>query len=415
MQFEHSVKVVIKVESSKLDEVLIQFLLSLGQIFGELLGEIMLHYAFEYSLTGRMGEILGLEDGDRWHWKSKKGYRAITINTLFGKVKLPNPVVEIVRSDGRKEKRVLGRKLLEVSPYYQIPDFMKQILGSLGSLMSFRSVRKSMLGLGIFRVSLHSIWRSVSWLSSRIILPVKGSKLRDEQIEVDGTGVKTLKSGKRGSEAKIVMQRNESGGLTFLGVKVGKYGLKSDWEELLAPLKNLVTQVKRCILIADGDETPITVWQKLNPNALLFFQRCLWHIPRQLKYVLWQDKASKNQKIEILTLCYNSFKLRKNVPLEEFADYISLKLDRIDTLIARCKQLKLTACASFLLNAKDFAFTLGRNSNDNHNTSKTERAMRTINQRTAIATSSESGVQNIIKIRLNLFYNHQFKGLHFHT
>ena len=64
----------------------------------------MLMYASEYEKTGKLGEILGLSEGDSWHWKSKKGYGSITINTLFGKVKLPNPVVGILRKDGKKEK-----------------------------------------------------------------------------------------------------------------------------------------------------------------------------------------------------------------------------------------------------------------------------------------------------------------------
>lgn len=415
MQFEHATKIVVKVESSNLKEILLAFLGCLGSLFGALLSDIMLHYALEYAKNGKLRAILGLSEGDSWHWKSKKGYGTITINTLFGEVKLPNPVVEILRQDGKKEKKVIGRKLLEVSGYAQVPDFMKEMLGSLGGLMSFRNVAKSMKSFGIFRVCLSSIWRSVGWTAVRLGLVAKESRCQDECIEVDGTGVSTLKSGKRGSEAKIVMQRKAGGGLTFLGVKVGKYGLKSDWEALLSPLQALIATGKRCVLVADGDDTPINIWKSLGQKGYAFCQRCLWHIPHQLKYMLWKDKATKEQKLNILTLCYSAFKLRKELLVEQFAQYIALKMARIDTLILECQKSGFNTCATFITNAKDFAFVLGRNTNDNHNTSLTERAMRTIKQRTRYAVWSDKGVENVIKLRLNHFYNDSKSGLHFGT
>lgn len=415
MQFEHEAKIVIKVESSNLEEILLSFLKSLAPVFGDLVSAILLHYALEYGINGHLSHLLGLSEGDKWHWKSKKGYKSITIHTLFGKVKLPNPVVEIVRQDGKKEKKVIGRKLLEVSSYAQIPDFMKKILGSLGGLMSFRNVEKSMKSFGIFRVCLSSIWRSVGWTAARLTLLVKAKGGQDEIIEADATGVSTLNSGKRGSEAKIVMQRNETGGLTFLGVKVGKYGSKADWKALFAPLEALIATGKRCILVADGDDTPINEWKIIGKRGYAFFQRCLWHIPHQLKYMLWKDKATKVEKTSILSLCYAAFILRKDVPLEEFAQYIQLKIARIENLIAECTKLGFKTCATFLNNAKGFAFVSGRDTQHNHNTSLTERAMRTIKQRTKYAVWSDKGAENVIKIRLDTFYNHSFKGLHFGT
>jgi hypothetical protein len=415
MQFEHSAKIEIKVESCNLQSILSSFLLSLAPIFGALVSAVMLHYAVVYGKSGALSSLLGLSSGDKWHWKSKKGYKSITINTLFGKVKLPNPVVEITRSNGKKEKMVLGRKLLEVSAYAQIPDFMKEILGSLGGLMSFRNVEKSMRSFGIFRVCLSSIWGSVGWAAARLSLLAEETRNQDETIEVDGTGVSTLKSGKRGSEVKVVMQRKEKGGLRFLGAKVGSYGLKSDWEALLSPLKALIEKGKRCILVADGDDTPMNIWKNLGQKGYAVCQRCLWHIPHQLKYMLWKDKATKEQKKNILTLCYAAFKLRKEVKPEEFAQYIQMKILRIENLILQCRKLGFETAATFIHNAKEIAFVLGRSTNDNHNTSLTERAMRTIKQRTRYAVWSDKGAQNVINLRLNHFYNRSFKGLLFRT
>ena len=95
----------------------------------------------------------------------------------------------------------------------------------------------------------------------------------------------------------------------------------------------------------------------------------------------------------------------KNVSIEEFNDYIQLKILRVENLIEYCQNQGLKTCEVFLKNAKDQLFTVGRNVRDNHNTSLIERAMRTIKQRTKYACWSEKGVENAIKVRLNHFYN----------
>lgn len=318
----------------------------------------------------------------------------------------------------------MGRKLLSVSPFCQIPDFMRQMLGSLGGLMSFRNVEKSMQVFGIFKVSLASIWRSLQWSAKYLVINLKeensaGNEEKSIILESDGTGVSTLKSGKRGSEIKVLMQRKENGHLHFLGVKVGKYSNKSDWEDLFngfkMKLSTLKNTVKNYILVADGDSTVIDIFNDLLLNGTTSFQRCLWHIPHQIKYMLWKDKADTEQKKHILNLTYSAFLLRKTVSAEEFKTYISMKLKRIEELIKKCKELGFDTCATFLENAKKNAFVLGKSTTDNRNTSLTERAMRTIKQRTRYAVWGESGSENVIKIRLNHFYNQNKIGLYFHT
>ncbi|MDZ7934410.1 MAG: hypothetical protein U5M51_05475 [Emticicia sp.] len=238
-------------------------------------------------------------------------------------------------------------------------------------------------------------------------------------METDGTGVASSKSGKRGSEIKVLMQRKAGKGLCFLGVKVGKYSSESDWKCLFDDFKkkfsSLKKTVKNCTLVADGDSTVIDVFNTLSIDAVKTFQRCLWHIPHQMKYMLWKDKVDVSQKKEILALTYNAFLLRKSIRLEEFENYIFIKLARIEVLIERCKNLGFFTCATFLKNAKKNTFTLGKSVKDNRNTSLTERAMRTIKQRTRYAVWSESGVENVVKIRLNHFYNQNSIGLYFHT
>lgn len=424
MQFELQAKVVINVESSNILGITTSFLKSLAPIFASMVSMVMFHFRDEYEKKGYFSSILSLEDGDSWCWKSKDGYNTITINSLFGKIILPNPVVKIKKKDGRICTKVLGRKLLSVSAFCQVPDFMRQMLGTLGGLMSFRNVEKSMKVFGVFKVSLASIWRSLQWSANGLVINLKeeNNATNEEKsiiLESDGTGVSTLKSGKRGSEIKVLMQRKENGRLHFLGVKVGKYSSKSDWEDLFNVFKEalscLKNTIKNYILVADGDSTVIDVFNNLPLIGTTFFQRCLWHIPHQLKYMLWKDKADAEQKKNILKLAYSAFLLRKTVSAEDFKTYISMKLKRVEELIEKCKNLGFDTCATFLENAKKNAFVLGKSTTDNRNTSLTERAMRTIKQRTRYAVWSEKGSENVIKIRLNHFYNQNNIGLYFHT
>ncbi len=416
MRFELDTKIVINVENSNISEITTAFLKSLAPLFASLVEMIMLNFEEIYAKNGELDKILALEKGDSWHWKSKKGYSTIKINSLFGKIDLPNPVVEIKKADGSISKKVIGRKLIAVSPYKQIPDFMTHMLASLGGLMSFRNVAKSMKVFGIFRTSLNSIWRSLQNSAESLVLKVMPQEeFQDQILEADGTGICSLHSGKRGSEAKVLMQRKEGGGLHFLGVSVGKYSNKEGWEGLFVSIKEIFKTSKRCILVADGDQTIMEVFKTVSLKSYTLLQRCLWHIPHQVKYMLWKDKASKEQRKEILSLTYNAFLLRKTVTIEELADYISMKLLRIENLIIRCKAYGFETCSTFLQNAKDNAFVLGRSTKDNHNTSLTERAMRTIKQRTRYAVWSDKGAENVIKIRLNHFYNDKSIGLYFHT
>jgi len=169
------------------------------------------------------------------------------------------------------------------------------------------------------------------------------------------------------------------------------------------------------VLVADGDQTPLEAWKEVTKGTYALIQRCLWHIPHQLKYMLWKDKATQEQRKSILFLAYNAILLRKQVAIDEFNEYIQLKILRVENLIKTCQKEELKTCETFLKNAKDHLFIIGRNAKDNHSASLTERAVRTIKQRTKHAYWSEKGVENAAKVRLNHFYNQKFKGLHFET
>lgn len=173
MQFEIQAKIVINVESSNLMEVLRAFLRCLGSLFEQVLSHVVLHYASLYATNSRMQQLLNLSATETWHWKNKLGYHPIAVKTLFGKILLPNHIVEILRQDGNRQKMTLGRKLIEISPYFQIPDEIKELVGTLGALMSYRNVLKSMLSYSLLGISLSSIWRCLQWSTQGLVLPIE--------------------------------------------------------------------------------------------------------------------------------------------------------------------------------------------------------------------------------------------------
>jgi len=100
----------------------------------------------------------------------------------------------------------ITRLLLGVESRHQIPGFMKELLGLLGSLTTYRIGHKILKMFSCFNCSIMSIWRSVQWLGKRINLSLANDGINE--FEADGTGISTKNSGKRGSELKVLYQRN---------------------------------------------------------------------------------------------------------------------------------------------------------------------------------------------------------------
>jgi len=138
------------------------------------------------------------------------------------------PQIQIrIYQENKLMQRSITRLLLGIEPRYQIPGFMKEILGLLGSLTTYRVGHKIVKMFSGFSCSLMSIYRSVQWLGRRIKLPLAKNGINE--LEADGTGIPTKNSGKRGSELKIVFQRNKKGKLHLVGIAIGKYKEASNW------------------------------------------------------------------------------------------------------------------------------------------------------------------------------------------
>lgn len=209
------------------------------------------------------------------------------------------------------------------------------------------------------------------------------------------TGIPTLKTGKRGSELKILFQKMKNGALHFCGISIGQYKLLDGWKQTLSVLTEASGKFAEFILKSDGDSTIMKAALSLVTN--IHFQRDKWHIIHQLKYALWQDGVSKQIKINIIQIVYRIVMLMEHMKPE-------IRLNVLFMMINQCIRDGYTSTATYLENCKDGLFTYNEYENDKF-TSKTERSMRTINQRINVGVWSEAGALNVIKILLSYYYN----------
>ena len=134
-------------------------------------------------------------------------------------------------------------------------------------------------------------------------------------------------------------------------------------------------------------------------------QRCLWHIPHQLKYTLWSDKGKRKTSdwvyimAEIMELC----SIR---PLVDDMDIIkSMVQSKTEKLISFCAVKGYKHSTAYLENATSDMFTAIHNRLQGKTTRTVERAMRTITMRSNVGNRSTSGALNAAKIRLAYYYN----------
>jgi hypothetical protein len=107
----------------------------------------------------------------------------------------------------------------------------------------------------------------------------------------DGTQVKAGDN-PRGVPVRLgiaVLGRDEKHGRPRLQTRLIAFGVNQPWKELLAPLQG--TNPER--ILYDGEEDLADVLRQTFPQAKR--QRCLWHLPRNLYWALYQDGWRKKQ------------------------------------------------------------------------------------------------------------------------
>ncbi|MEA3445957.1 MAG: hypothetical protein U9R19_14655 [Bacteroidota bacterium] len=382
-------KINIEVDNCNLKTLTLAFLIALKPLFKSFVTQALLHFYYESLASGKLCRQLQTNKIiQKSHSKPTK------LKTIFGDIWVPQIQVRIYQNNIVMQ-RSITRLLLGVEPRYQIPGFMKELLGLLGSLTTYRVGHKILKMFSGFNCSLMSIWHSVQWLGKRINLSLAKDGINE--FEADGTGIPTRNSGKRGSELKIVFQRNKKGKLHLVGIAIGKYKEASNWLQAMGnAIKEGITQFGKLILASDCDSTITETALQCDDKVVL--QRDLWHVFHQLKYYLWQDKVEKSIRNNIISLVYKLMLIKKQFTVEH-------RLQLVGIVIESLIQNGYTHTATYLKTCTENFYTYKKEKNTNIYTSKTERSMRTINARINVGVWSDDGALNAIKIRLSYYYN----------
>lgn len=390
-----TVNLEINIENSNILHLTKQFMCSLVTVFSDLVSQALLHYGAVYKESGELNELLGLAEEDYLTWKSLNGQLQTRLITTFGKIKIPQLQIYIHSPNKKKRSKNITRLLLGVPSYQRIPCFVKEMMGMLSSLSSYRTAQSCIDILWNWKFGLGSFRRAVSWLSERVTL---GSRCGGTtEFVADGTGISTLKTGKRGSELKILAQWLLDGSLHVVSIGIGKYNSKADWEVLFAPLLLVDEAQRKCLsVLMDGCKSILAGAQSVHKRIRI--QRDIWHICHQLKYYLWKDKVSKEHKIALIK---NVFKAVNLSWRRSKSDCLEL----LASIILFCDRQGYQHCRGYLMGCAEHLFTHEEAQLEHQNSSQIERMMRTVNQRMDIGVWSDKGALAVCKIRLAYFYN----------
>jgi hypothetical protein len=397
MQLELNYAISIDIGTPKLKEI-VQTFISIMRVFLEVfIQQILRMFADHYlSLDEKPFRCEKCGNNRHFIWKTHHG-KSTSIVTIFCRVSFPQLQVQCKRCG---HKMYITRYLLGIEKRKLIPKETIRKLGLIGSLTTFRVAEKI---VGLFGVVLDrmSIWRSVKGLSEEIEFGID----REERGagEADGTGIPIQGVGKRGKEMKVFVQLRKNGGVRVAGLSIGNYD--SGWDKLFKPLIGGIKSFKEFLLITDGDTN---ILKGLGKKVSVVFQRCLWHIPHQLKWYLWKDGIKRNTEAwrrslsEILAITSTKSIQHDKECVDEI---VLIKTKSLDMLIEYCREQGMKRSVSYLENAKPSMFVSLSKRLQGKTTSHVERVMRTINMRVNVGKWSPQGALNATKIRLAYYYN----------
>jgi len=387
----------VELEDARLSTILSAFSRQLPELLREFV---------QKTLIGFGEHAMGLEkkpfacdccgnDGD-FIWKTRHG-RETRILTVYQWLSLQQLQVKCSRCG---HKFYITRKLLGLEPRKRVPAETHRKLGLLGALVSFRVSEKvvSMFGWTVDKMT---VWRSVQKTAKEI--EFKLDKNEHPSGEADGTGVPIKGIKKRGKELKVFVQYKKAGGIRVAGIDIGNYN--GGWQKLFAGSLDVFKGFGKFFLTTDGDTS---ILDGLKEKVEVLFQRCLWHIPHQLKFALWEDEVKRKSAewlhvlSEVLEICA----IRPLVDCEEtIKAMINSKQKRLEKIIAYCQEMGYKHTAQYLENAQADMFTAITNRLHGKTTSRVERLFRTVNMRINVGKWSLSGALNTTKIRLAYYYN----------
>jgi len=336
-------------------------------------------------------------------WKTRRSTSLSTkLSTELGTVAIPKMQIQC-RKCGHK--RYIVRELLGLLPYARMSFQTEQKLALCGSLTSFRvgEVFSRVFGVSFAR---STIWRCVQKVGEKLSFSISPDERGEAQA--DGTGIPINRIAKRGKELKVLIQKNtpdtarRTGSRWRLaGLDIGNYN--GSWKKLFQPSLDIIRSFKSFFLLTDGDDGIL----KGLKNVRVLLQRCLWHIPHQLKHCLWEDKVTHKSELwhTIMSKIYQIVAIRSYLQDDEIESFIKEKNKYLDNLVAYCHEHDCQKSVSYLKNAKPDMFTALQNHLRGKATSEVERVMRTVNLRINYGKWSQSGALNAMKIRLAFYYN----------
>ncbi len=330
-------------------------------------------------------------------WKTRHG-KPTTILSWLGWITIPQLQVQCKCCDS---KQYLTRKLLGMEPMKRIPEETRRKLGLMGALTSFRVAEKFSKMFG-WTVDKMTIWSSVQHIGKQLDFAL--DKDEEPRAEADGTGVGITGIPKRGKELKVLIQYKKGGGIRVAGIDIGKYN--GSWDKLFKKSIDVIKGFKEpFLLLTDGDTS---ILDALKGKVTVLVQRCLWHIPHQALYVLWKDNVQRKSEdwlhvgAELMEICA----IRPLVDCDEIIKaMIASKRERLDKIIAFCREKEFKYTTSYLENARGDMFTAIENRLQGKTTSRVERLFRTVNMRVNVSKWSTEGVLNVTKVRLAYYYN----------
>jgi hypothetical protein len=388
----------IHLKDSTISSILAAFAELLPQLLADFFQKVLIGFG-EHTMTLRRKPFAcgSCGNDEDFTWKTRHG-KETKIHAFYRWIRLQQLQVLCKRCGS---KLYITRKLLGMEPNKRIAAEVYRKLGLLGSLTSYR-VAEKIGGMSGWAVDKMTIWSAVQKTASEIDF-----KLDVEELpcgEADGTGIGIKGIAKRGKELKVFVQYKKGGGVRIAGLDIGNYN--GSWDELFRDSIEVFKKLRRrFLLITDGDTSIV---DGLKDKVKIIVQRCLWHIPYQAKYVLWQDTV-KHKSAEWL---YVVSELMEICAIRPFVDckktiekMIESKRNRLEAVIVHCRDKGYKHTASYLENAQPDMFTAIEKRLNGKTTSKVERVMRTVNMRANVSKWSAAGALNVTKIRLAYYYN----------
>jgi hypothetical protein len=399
MKFNITYTYNIDIEDCKLNSVLAAFNKMKSDLLNLFMQTVLEEFANQYmSQEIKPFACEKCKNNKNFIWKTRHG-KLTKIITILQVVFLRQFQVEC-KDCGHKF--YITRYLLGLEKRKRISIETIKKFGLIGALTTFRVAEKISMMFGVV-IDKMTIWRSVQKTGKDIEFDIDPDE--EDKGEADGTGVPIVGIKKRGQEMKVFVQHKKGGGVRIAGLTIGKYD--QGWDKLFKPLIPNLKKFKKFLLITDGDDS---ILKSIKNIVQIKFQRCLWHIPHQLKFVLWKDKVSRKSDEwlyalgEILNIC--TIKSVQDDDREDIVEKMIISKEKqLDVLIEYCHKKKWKNCAVYLQNAKPDMFTGIRNRLNGKTTSHAERVMKTINHRINVGKWSPEGALNVNKIRLAYYYN----------